>query len=173
MNTVDASDFKDLPNNVGHNIFVEQAVLNGNVVEEKFDFTSFTDPHIWKNLTIPLITSNQFFKFSKDEVGVVRCYKKSLGEEPVVVNMLHKTNWRDYFDPAVGRANLGTYVPRIECVALPPARATTILDIMDKFLTREERARWRCWVPGFRHGHQGCAACRCRCCRRGGTCRRA
>ena len=70
-NTVDASDFKDLPN-VGHNIFVEQAVRNGDVVEEKFamyDFTSFTDPHIWKNLTIPLIASNQFFKFSKDEVG--------------------------------------------------------------------------------------------------------
>jgi hypothetical protein len=63
------------------------------------------------------------------------------------VNML-QPNWRDYFNPAVARENLSTYVPRIDRVALPPARATAIMDIMDKFLTPTERAR--VGVAGYR-----------------------
>ena len=63
------------------------------------------------------------------------------------MNML-QPNWRDYFNPAVARENLSTYVPRIDRVALPPARATAIMDIMDKFLTPTERAR--VGVAGYR-----------------------
>ena len=82
-NIVNASDLKTITG-ARPNIFVEQVVRNGNTVDEKYamyDFTSFNDKRIWAELTIPLITIFQFFQFSQDDVGVVRCYVKSLDEE--------------------------------------------------------------------------------------------
>ena len=112
-----------------------------------YDFTAFLDPHVWAVTKIPNITKCQHFVLSDEEIGIVRCYAKTLDDVPVEVRMLQPA-WRDYFVPATALANLSAYVPRIERVAVAAARASTILDIHEKFLSPVDRAR--VGVAGYR-----------------------
>ena len=112
-----------------------------------YDFTAFLDPHVWAVTKIPNITKCQHFVLSDEEIGIVRCYAKTLDDVPVEVRML-RPDWRDHFNPATARANLSVYVPRIERVAVAAARASTILDIHEKFLSEADRAR--VGVAGYR-----------------------